>query len=309
MPLRGLSMSARLACPIAGVLVLTTLASPAGALSERERADQIATVAALCELILSGQDPNPDEGRRITEELLAKLEGEVGDPSLVRQELRARSPQCLVVLNRPTVQTNSRMTASGGPTSSGVRVETPSVSTDQPAATTQAQTAGLPEIAPAEPVAPETAPRLPIATTKQALTLPTNPLTPAPAIPLAADAATQPVAAPPLPSATTPPTVAPVLPATPKPTRPAEVKRMELRPAAALTVVNGREVTATTVTVTAEAKTVMRSEPLASQAKAILKLPKLKGCVVTVEATFEGGDASEVGDIDLCKVKLVRLTD
>jgi len=84
---------------------------------------------------------------------------------------------------------------------------------------------------------------------------------------------------------------------------------MELRPAAALTVVNGREVTATTVTVTAEAKTVMRSEPLASQAKAILKLPKLKGCVVTVEATFEGGDASEVGDIDLCKVKLVRLTD
>ena len=94
-------------------------------------------------MILSGRDPNPDVGRHITEELLAKLEGEVGDPSLVRQELRARSPQCLVVLNRPAVQTNSRVTASGGPTSSGVRVETPSVSTDQPAATTQAQTAGL----------------------------------------------------------------------------------------------------------------------------------------------------------------------
>ena len=100
-------MSARLAGLAAGVLVLTTLASPAGALSERERADQIATVAVLCELILSEQDPNPDEGRRITEELLAKLDGEVGDPSLVRQELRARSPQCLVVLNRPTVPAES----------------------------------------------------------------------------------------------------------------------------------------------------------------------------------------------------------
>src|SRR4051812_14227556 len=83
MLLRGLSMSARLAGLAASALVLTTLASPAGALSERERADQIATVAVLCELILSEQDPNPDEGRRITEELLAKLEGEVGDPSLV----------------------------------------------------------------------------------------------------------------------------------------------------------------------------------------------------------------------------------
>jgi len=79
--------------------------------------------------------------------------------------------------------------------------------------------------------------------------------------------------------------------------------------AATLTVVNGREVAATAVTVSAEAKTVRHAEPLASHARAVLKLPKLKGCVVTIVATFEGGDASEVGDIDLCKVKLVRLTD
>jgi hypothetical protein len=76
-----------------------------------------------------------------------------------------------------------------------------------------------------------------------------------------------------------------------------------------LTIVNGRAVAATAVTVSAEAKTVRRSEPLTSHAKVVLKLPPLKGCVVRIAATFEGGDASEVGDIELCKVKLVRLTD
>ena len=87
------------------------------------------------------------------------------------------------------------------------------------------------------------------------------------------------------------------------------MKREEPRPATSLTVVNGRDVPATNVTVRTEAKTVEHARPLPSQAKAVLKLPKLKGCVVAVSATFEGGDVSEVGDIDLCKIKLVRLTD
>src|SRR5437763_1746280 len=77
MPLRGLLMSARLAGLAASALVLTTLASPAGALSERERADRLFNVAARCALLLKGVDPDPDEGRRVAADLLAKLEGEV----------------------------------------------------------------------------------------------------------------------------------------------------------------------------------------------------------------------------------------
>ena len=66
---------------------------------------------------------------------------------------------------------------------------------------------------------------------------------------------------------------------------------------------------ATTITVTAEAKPVSHAGPLAPNAKATLKLPKMKGCLVTVTATFEGESVSDGGDIDVCKVKLVRLTD
>src|SRR4051812_8299832 len=107
MLLRGLFMSARLACPMAGVLVLTALASPAGALSERERADRLFDVAARCALILKGVDPDPDEGRRVAADLLARLEGEVGDPHPVWDELRDLSPQCPAILNRPPVLTES----------------------------------------------------------------------------------------------------------------------------------------------------------------------------------------------------------
>ena len=35
----------------------------------------------------------------------------------------------------------------------------------------------------------------------------------------------------------------------------------------------------------------------------------MTGCLVTVAATFEGGSVSDGRTIDLCKVKLVRLTD
>ena len=49
--------------------------------------------------------------------------------------------------------------------------------------------------------------------------------------------------------------------------------------------------------------------PLAPKAQSTLMLPKLKGCLVTVEATFEGGSVSDGSAIDVCRVKLVRLTD
>jgi hypothetical protein len=35
----------------------------------------------------------------------------------------------------------------------------------------------------------------------------------------------------------------------------------------------------------------------------------MKGCVAKVEAMFEGGEISAIGDIDVCKVKLVRLVE
>jgi len=74
-------------------------------------------------------------------------------------------------------------------------------------------------------------------------------------------------------------------------------------------IVNGREIPTMTLTVMADAKTVSHSKPLAPNAKVNLKLPKMKGCLVTVSATFEGGSVSDGGDVDVCEVKLVRLTD
>ncbi len=304
-------MSARLAGLAAGVLVLTTLASPAGALSEHERADRVFDVAARCALILKGADPDPDEGRRVAADLLTDLEGKVGDPRLVWDELSVQSPQCLSVLNRPTMLTEGKPERSPEPTSTGGQVDAPAAPTDGLTAAIQAQVVGSHEVmaeASVENTPPES--RSPVPSPAA----PTEPSVAHPAVPLApvmppVSASLAPPVAVEAPPAATPATATPVPPVRPKLTRPVEMTRAEPRPAATLTVVNGREVAATTVTVSAETKTVRHSEPLASHARTVLKLPKLKGCVVTVEATFEGGDASEVGDIDLCKVKLVRLTD
>src|SRR5215204_3928207 len=98
-------------------------------------------------------------------------------------------------------------------------------------------------------------------------------------------------------------------PATPSTEPRAVTKPPKPRAATAVTIVNGREIPAMTLTVMADAKTVGHAEPLAPNAKVSLKLPKMKGCLVTVAATFEGGSVSDGGDIDVCKVKLVRLTD
>ena len=98
-------------------------------------------------------------------------------------------------------------------------------------------------------------------------------------------------------------------PATPSTEPRAVTKPPKPRAATALTVVNGREIPATTITLTAGAKAVSHAEPLAPNAKVTLKLPKMKGCRVAVAAAFEEGSVSDGSDIDVCKVKLVRLTD
>ena len=83
----------------------------------------------------------------------------------------------------------------------------------------------------------------------------------------------------------------------------------EPRAATTLTIVNRRAVTAVTLTVITETETVKHSGPLASNAKVSLTLPEMRGCLITVAATFQDGSFTNDSDTDVCKVKLVRLID
>jgi hypothetical protein len=102
-------------------------------------------------------------------------------------------------------------------------------------------------------------------------------------------------------------------PGAPSPKKPPVTERSatlpQPRPIAAVTVVNGSETPAKSITITSDEKAVSHAGPLAPRAKATVRVPKTKGCLVTVAATFEGGSTSEARAIDVCKVKLVRLTD
>jgi hypothetical protein len=82
-----------------------------------------------------------------------------------------------------------------------------------------------------------------------------------------------------------------------------------LKPASALSVSNARAVPALEVVIGAGEKTVALSKPLAPNAKATLKLPKLSGCTVSVSATFADESVVELDDFDVCKEKTIRFTD
>ena len=71
------------------------------------------------------------------------------------------------------------------------------------------------------------------------------------------------------------------------------VKRMG--PPAAVTVVNASAHTATQVVITGEEKTATLSKPLAPKARAAVKLPKLKGCLVSVMAVRAWAPGLELG--------------
>jgi hypothetical protein len=58
-----------------------------------------------------------------------------------------------------------------------------------------------------------------------------------------------------------------------------------------------------------ERKTATLSKPLAPKGRTAVKLPKLKGCTVSVAATFDGGSKSGADAFDVCKEKLIRFTD
>ena len=91
----------------------------------------------------------------------------------------------------------------------------------------------------------------------------------------------------------------------------APVKKVVKRkgPPAAVTVVNASAHTATQVVITGEEKTATLSKPLAPKARAAVKLPKLKGCLVSVMATFEREGQADAGEFNICKEKSIRFTD
>ena len=80
-------------------------------------------------------------------------------------------------------------------------------------------------------------------------------------------------------------------------------------PPRAVTVVNASTKTVTEVAITAGDKTASLAKPLAPKARAAVKLPKMKGCTVSVAATFEGGGKSDADAFNVCREKLIRFTD
>jgi hypothetical protein len=80
-------------------------------------------------------------------------------------------------------------------------------------------------------------------------------------------------------------------------------------PPSSVTVINATANTATGIVITAGEKTTKLSKPLAPKGRATVRLPKLKGCTVSVAATFEGGGRSDAETFDVCKEKSIRFTD
>ena len=99
------------------------------------------------------------------------------------------------------------------------------------------------------------------------------------------------------------PTAAP--PASTAPARTASsaaARSPKRRSAATLIVANGRAIPATAVAVLVGRKAVARSGPLASNTRITLKLPELKGCRVSVVASFPAWySAVTRGNINVCK--------
>jgi hypothetical protein len=79
---------------------------------------------------------------------------------------------------------------------------------------------------------------------------------------------------------------------------------------ATLTVTNARAVKATSIEVISGSQVVARHRrPLAPGAKARIRLPKLKDCLVAITASFEDGAEISADGQDACTDKSVRLVD
>jgi hypothetical protein len=116
--------------------------------------------------------------------------------------------------------------------------------------------------------------------------------------------------APALTGAQSPAVTAPGAAAAPTAAAPAaKPKKRGPSPASAVIVTNASTHTATAVTITGEGNDAKVSKPLKPKAKTTVKLPKLKGCMVSVAATFEGEAQADLGEFDVCKDKNIRFTD
>ncbi len=76
-----------------------------------------------------------------------------------------------------------------------------------------------------------------------------------------------------------------------------------------VTVINATASPMTGVVITAGDKTTKLSKPLAPKGRVAVRLPKMKGCTVSVAATFEGGGKSDADTFNVCKEKSIRFTD
>jgi hypothetical protein len=208
------------------------------------------------------------------------------------------------------------------------------VSTTLPFAAALAQTEAEPDVTPAAPVevaAPveDTPPLRPTVAPSDPPIADLDPVVEAPAPPPTTSPAASSIAAAPTPvevGSVLPPATAPVPPVTPPAQSPAEAPppaapatpetkprtaadRAPSRAAPVLTIVNRRTVSVTTVIVTAEAKTVRHAKPLTPNAKVTVKLPPMKGCLVTVAAAIQGGELQKLGKVNACKQTVAGLTD
>ena len=185
-----------------------------------------------------------------------------------------------------------------------------------PFAAALAETGGDAEATPAAPVEVAT-PSEPTLPSNAPEPVPAAPPAAAPTVALPTPAEAAPVPPPAAAAIAAPLTTAPALaaaaprasPATRSPKRRVKAKIFKGRAATAVTLVNGREIVARKITVLVHGEPLAHIGPLGPKAQATLNLPKITGCRVTVAATFDGGSVSDGGAIDVCRAKLVRLTD
>lgn len=80
-------------------------------------------------------------------------------------------------------------------------------------------------------------------------------------------------------------------------------------PARSLSVVNESGSALTALEVSGDGKTARLPKELPSGQTAILRLPALKGCTVTISATFQRAGEADMHEYDICKDRTVRFVN
>ena len=80
-------------------------------------------------------------------------------------------------------------------------------------------------------------------------------------------------------------------------------------PARSITISNVSGSALTEFVVAADGKSAKLAKELGSNEKAVMKLPAFKSCTVTLIATFERAGEAEQNEQNICKDRVVRLTN